>query len=109
MNNLNSVLIEGTIIGEAKFETETMCRFPMVTNRYHNDNGRIELEATPITIEANKKIAEYCKNHMHNGRGVRVVGRLKEISIYDGEHKIVFGKIIIEAEHIEFRPEPKEQ
>jgi single-strand DNA-binding protein len=44
----------------------------------------------------------------HKGRGVRVVGRLKQERWQDGDGKAQ-SKIIIVAEHIEFRPEFKSE
>jgi len=107
MNNLNSVLIEGTATMSAKFESESVCRFTICSNRFLNVGGSIENEQTPITIEAHGKLAESCKIHIHKGRGVRAVGRLKQISIYYSEHKIFIPRLIVEAEHVEFRPDFK--
>jgi single-strand DNA-binding protein len=109
MNNLNSVLIEGIATSNAKFESEGVCRFSIKSNRFHNNDGEIEKEVTPITVEVQGKLAETCKLMIHKGRGLRAVGSLKQISKYYSGHKIFVPQLIIMAEHVEFKPELENQ
>jgi single-stranded DNA-binding protein len=57
-------------------------------------------------VETWSKLAEHCYNLAHKGRGVRVVGRLKQ-DRWNGSDGKSHSKITIVAEHVEFRPEFK--
>jgi single-strand DNA-binding protein len=50
------------------------------------------------------KLAENCRSLGHKGRGVRVVGRLKQDRWNSADGK-AHSKVSIVAEHVEFRPE----
>jgi single-strand DNA-binding protein len=52
------------------------------------------------------KLAENCNNLGHKGRGVRVVGRLKQ-ERWNGSDGKAHSRVAIVAEHVEFRPEFK--
>ncbi|MBO7613885.1 MAG: single-stranded DNA-binding protein, partial [Treponema sp.] len=54
-------------------------------------------------VEAYGKVAEYCESKAKKGRGVRVVGRLKQDVWKDSEGKTV-SKVFVVAEHIEYKP-----
>ena len=66
----------------------------------------MEKEVGFFDIEAFGKLAESCQSQGHKGRGVRVVGRLKQ-DRWDGADGKQHSKISIVAEHAEFRPEFK--
>jgi single-strand DNA-binding protein len=112
MNNLNSVLIEGTLMEDALYATklkgEQVCTFAIVSNHYDKNGDEHEKTESHITIEVRAKLARTCYEEGHKGRGVRVVGRLKEESWYDAGGK-VRSKVWIVAEHVEFRPEPRKK
>ena len=50
------------------------------------------------------KLATVCAEHLAKGRGVRVVGRLKQERWEDGDGN-PRAKIVIVAEHVEFQPQ----
>ena len=50
--------------------------------------------------------AEVCGEHLEKGRGVRVVGRLKQDRWTSPEGQ-TRSKVSIVAEHVEFKPQPK--
>jgi single-strand DNA-binding protein len=108
MNNLNSVLIEGVLSEDPLFrvapEGTQICTFTVVSRRYAANGGKTREELSRIQIESWGKPAEACSNLGKKGRGVRVVGRLKEArwTGADGKEK---AKVIIVAEHVEWRPE----
>ena len=54
------------------------------------------------------RLAEVCKEYLAKGRGVRVVGRLKQDRWEDPEGK-TRSKVHIVAEHVEFKPRPAEK
>lgn len=99
MNALNSILIEGNVIGNPeKRETvhgNIMCNFKIAHSRFYQQAETTEVEKSIFDIESWSKLAEACSSHCTEGRGVRVVGRLKRYE--DGSIKIV-------AEHVEFKP-----
>ena len=87
MNNLNSVLIEGTITNDCEYYKEN--KLTLVSYRYHKQNGIFEKESFYIDVYINDSLAVYCKEE----REIRVVGRLKNVD----------SKVVIEAEHIELK------
>jgi single-strand DNA-binding protein len=108
MNNLNSVLIEGNLVRDPKFTTTPkgipVCTFSIASNRFYRSDDGLEKEVSYFDIETWGKLAETCQKLGHKGRSVRVVGRLKQdrwTDSYDKPHS----KVIIVAEHVEFRPE----
>ena len=108
MNDLNSILIEGNLAQEPKYRTTPrgtpLCTFPIATNRFYRQDEGTEKETSFFNIEAWAKHADICNNHGKKGRGVRIVGRLKQDRWQDSEGKAQ-SKIVIIAEHVEFRPE----
>ena len=58
-------------------------------------------------METWSKLADACRDHLAKGRGVRVVGRLKQDRWTDQEGKNR-SRIKIVAEHVEFKPFKKE-
>ena len=111
MNNLNSVLIEGVLVRDASFRTTPkntpICTFTLASNRYHRTEHGIEKEVSFFDVgvwgEPAKRVSELGKT----GRGVRVVGRMKQDRWVgkDGKNR---EKISIVSEHVEFRPGVKE-
>lgn len=95
-NNLNSVIVEGTI---SKIEKdEKAAYFTVCTKRYFKDTcGEIHEESNFFDIEVYGKLAESCNNLLKEETGVRVVGRLKSI-------RYLQNKVVIIAEHIEAKP-----
>ena len=108
MNNLNSILIEGNLVRDAETRTTPkgtmICTFPIATNRYYKQESGMEKEVSFFNIESWAKLAEACNANGKKGRSVRVVGRLKQNRWNDHEGKTQ-SKIIIVAEHVEFRPD----
>jgi single-strand DNA-binding protein len=65
-------------------------------------------EVSFFDVETFSKLAEGCNNLGHKGRGVKVVGRIKQDRWTDAESK-PHSRIWIVAEHVEFRPEFKRE
>jgi single-strand DNA-binding protein len=68
----------------------------------------MEKEVGFFEIETWAKLAEACNNLGRKGRGVRVVGRLKQAR-WTGNDGKPHSKISIVAEHVEFGPEFKKE
>ena len=107
MNNLNSILIEGNLVRDPEPKTTTkgatLCNMTIATNRFLKQEADFEKEVSYFNVETWSKLAENCLNLGRKGRGVRVVGRLKQERWNDSEGKSR-SRVVIVAEHIEFRP-----
>jgi single-strand DNA-binding protein len=64
----------------------------------------MEKEVSYLNVEAWAKLAENVKNLGRKGRGVRVVGRIKQ-ERWNGADGKTQSRVVIVAEHVEFRPE----
>ena len=110
MNNLNSILIEGNLVRDPLFRSTAkgtpLCTFSLASNRFYKQDSQLEKEVSFFDVETWAKLAENCSNLGYKGRGVRVVGRLKQDRWTDNEGK-PHSKIMIVAEHVEFRPDFK--
>lgn len=95
-NNLNSVIVEGTITKTEKVENAAY--FTVCTKRYFKDTyGEIHEESSFFEIEVYGKLASACDKMLKEDVGVRVVGRLKSL-------RYLQNKVVIVAEHIEAKP-----
>jgi len=112
MNNLNSILIEGNLVRDPLLRSTPkgtqVCTMCLASNRYYKQDTGFEKEVSFFDIETWSKLAEACYSKGKKGRGVRVVGRLKQNRWSDPEGKS-HSKITIVAEHVEFRPEFKKE
>ncbi|MDR1325920.1 MAG: single-stranded DNA-binding protein [Treponema sp.] len=112
MNNLNSILIEGNLVRDPLLRTTSkgtsLCTFSLASNRYYKQDSGLEKEVGFFDVEAWSKLAENCYNFGHKGRGVRVVGRLKQ-DRWNGTDGKAHSRVSIVAEHVEFRPEFKKE
>lgn len=111
MNNLNSIILEGNIVRDAVLSEPapgfTKCSFSMGVNRYYKSlKNEDKNEVSFFDVEAYGKLAEYCEKKATKGRGVRVVGRLKQDVWKDSSGKNV-SKVFVVAEHIEYKPVKK--
>ncbi|MDR2842352.1 MAG: single-stranded DNA-binding protein [Spirochaetaceae bacterium] len=110
MNNLNSILIEGNLVKDPVFRSTTkgtpLCTFCLASNRFYKQESGLEKEVSYFDVEAWSKLAENCRSLGHKGRGVRVVGRLKQ-SRWNGADGTLRTRISIVAEHVEFKPDFK--
>jgi hypothetical protein len=82
MNNLNSILLEGHLVRDPDFRITAkgtpLCTFALASNRYFKQDAELEKEVSYFNVETWAKLAESVKQLGHKGRGVRVVGRLKQ-------------------------------
>jgi single-strand DNA-binding protein len=110
VNNLNSILIEGNVVRDAERKhlasgTE-LCNFSVASNRYFKKDDSFEQEVSYFDVETWSKLAESCGDKLKKGRGVRIVGRLKQ-DRWQGPDGKNLSKVKIVAEHVEFKPEFK--
>ena len=109
MNNLNSIILEGNLTKDALLldatETFKVCKFSIAVNRwYKNSKDEGVEEVSFFDGECYGKMAETCAKKGTKGRGLRVVGRLKQNTWKDEEGKS-HSKVIVIAEHIEYKPQ----
>ena len=112
MNSINSILIEGNLVRDPLLRTTpkgtALCTFSLASNRYYKQDSGLEKEVGFFDVEAWAKLAESCYHLGHKGRGVRVVGRLKQ-DRWNGTDGKTHSRVSIVAEHVEFRPEFKKE
>jgi single-strand DNA-binding protein len=107
MNNLNSILIEGNLVRDPALSQTPrgtpVCTFSLASNRFYKTDKESQKEVSFFDVEAWSKLGETCADNLKKGRGVRVVGRLKQERWADAEGKN-HSRIKIIAEHVEFKP-----
>ena len=111
MNNLNSIILEGNLARDPAFMEPApgfkKCMFPLGVNRFYKNRKNEPVdEVSFFEVEAYGKMAEYCSEKAKKGRGVRVVGRLKQDTWKDENGKSA-SRVYVVAEHIEYKPEKK--
>jgi len=108
MNNLNSILIEGNLTKDPDVSYTSkgtaVCKFSVGCNRSWKQDEQTQKEVSFFDVSAWGRQAEVCGEYLKKGRGVRVVGRLKQDRWTDAEGK-VRSRILIVAEHVEFKPQ----
>ncbi len=106
MNMLNSIIIEGTVSTKPE-PTKDVYAFGIACDRYYkNANGENQKETSCFDVVTYGAMAEIANKECQVGRGVRIVGRLKQTveTGSDGKH---LSKVVVVAEHIEFKPMAK--
>ena len=109
MNQLNSIILEGNLTKDPDpsytKKGTAVCNFTVASNRFYKFEGERQEEVGFFDIESWGRLAETCAEYLKKGRGVRIVGRLKQ-SRWEQNGKSR-SKILIVAEHVEFRSEQK--
>lgn len=110
MNNLNSILLEGNLVADPELrytpKGAPVCSFSVACNRYFKQEEELQQEVSYFDITTWNRLAEVCNEYLSKGRGVRIVGRLKQDRWEDAEGK-TRSKVHIVAEHVEFKPKFK--
>ena len=110
VNNLNSILLEGNLARDPELrytpKGTPICTLNVASTRtYKLDGERVE-EVSFVEATTCGKLATVCAEHLSKGRGIRVVGRIKqerwEADGPDGYQPR--DKVVIVAEHVEFQP-----
>ena len=83
-----------------------MCSFCVACNRFYKQEEELQKEVSYFDVTTWNRQAEVCNEYLTKGRGVRVVGRLKQDRWEDAEGK-TRSKVHIVAEHVEFKPKFK--
>ena len=112
MNQLNSLILEGHLVRDSVPSEPApgfkKCSFTVGVNRYYkNKNNQDVNEVSFFDVEAYGTMAEYCAEKAKKGRGVRVVGRLKQDTWKTNDGKSA-SRVYVVAEHIEYKPLKKD-
>ena len=101
MNNLNSLILEGVVIGEPhKSEASDVLNFTVGSERYYkNRAGEYVTETSQFKVVAYGRM---CKLSLKDGVGVRIVGRLNQNKWNDSDG-VPHSEVQIVAEHIEIK------
>jgi single-strand DNA-binding protein len=112
MNNLNSILIEGNLVRDPELsytpKGTAVCKFSVACNRSWKQDDEFQKEVSFFDVSTWTRLAEVCGEYLKKGRGVRVVGRLKQDRWTDPDGK-PHSRVEIIAEHVEFKPQLKKQ
>jgi single-strand DNA-binding protein len=112
MNSLNSVLLEGNLTRDPELrytpKGTAVCSFSIASNRHFKQEEEYQEEVSYFDVTTWSHLAEVCGEYLRKGRGVRVVGRLKQDRWNDAEGN-GRSKVLVVAEHVEFRPERKKE
>jgi single-strand DNA-binding protein len=107
LSSLNSVLIEGNLVQDPQIRSlETgskLCHFSVASNRYFVQENQRKTEVSFFDVEVWNKTAEQCATALSKGRGVRIVGRLKQDRWTDNEGKS-HSKVKIIGDSVDFKP-----
>jgi single-strand DNA-binding protein len=91
MNSLNSILLEGNLVRDPENKTlpsgSQVCNFAVASDRFYRQNDALEKEVSYFDVEAWARLGQSCSENLKKGRGVRVVGRLKQDRWTDNEGK----------------------
>ena len=85
-----------------------VCKFSVACNRFFKQEEEMQKEVSYFDVSTWARLAEVCVEYLKKGRGVRVVGRLRQDRWTDPEGKLR-SRIEIVAEHVEFKPNFKKQ
>ena len=108
MNNINCLVVEGNVVRQPEFKTTPhgypICKIPIAVNHFYKKaaSGGYEKEVSFFEVETFGKLAEVCAKYSQKGRGMSVVGRLRQNrwKTEEGKHA---SRVTIIAEKIEFK------
>ena len=97
MNQLNSLILEGTVTKDAVYENKKAL-FSISVSRYYKDtNGEGGETKSYFDVETSGVLAEKLHSKLKEGRGVRILGLIRSKDV-EGNRKVY-----VYAEHIELK------
>jgi len=100
MNQLNSIILEGSIEKIEKVD-DVINATISVKRFYKNAEGEMVEEVSYFDTEVYGQLARLFEEKGKIGREIRLVGRLKQNRWTEGDKE--FSKVFVVAEHIEFK------
>lgn len=110
MNQMNQVVIEGNVVRDTQVKETPrgtkVCLVSIATNRFYKDmKGAFQKEVAFFDVEAwGENFSSRIARNAKKGRGLRIIGRLKQDRWKTQEGKNA-SRVSIIAEHIDFQPE----
>jgi single-strand DNA-binding protein len=95
-------MLEGHLKADPHFN-KGVCSFTLRSVRHFKQNNTLKQETAYFDINVEGKQAEACKEHLKEGKGIRIIGRLKQQRWKDAANKL-HSRVYIVAEHVEFNP-----
>lgn len=106
MNSLNSILMEGNLVRDPEYKTTakgtSLTKFTIACNKYYKVGEEFKEEVSYFDIVVWGREADNCNEHLSKGRGVRIIGSLKQDRWTDNDGK-VRSRIVVIAEHVYFK------
>lgn len=106
----STILVEGNLVKdpvERRTPQDTViCGFTIAVNRSYKKADDYVQEVSYFDVDVWSTLGENCLKHLCKGRGVRVVGRLKQERWLD-DNEQNHSRVKIIAEHVEFKPMPQ--
>ena len=107
MNALNQIILEGNVIRQPEKKLSpsgtSICTVPVAVNRrYKASDGQSVEEVSYFDVDTFGNLADACAKWCPKGRGVRIVGRLKQNRWKDKEGKS-HSTVRIIADHVDFK------
>jgi single-strand DNA-binding protein len=119
MNSPNSILLEGNLVKDPDYQVTAkgvpVCNFSIASNRFYKKDDEYKKEVSFLLYSSSffdittwGKLADACGKYLKKGRGVRIVGKLKQgrWKNTDGGSK---SRVYVVADHVEFKPNYKEE
>ncbi len=108
MRQMNSIVVEGNLTRDPDFRQTpkgtSVCMLSVASNRYYKVDEETRSEVSFFNVETWAKVAETCNEYLKKGRGVRVIGRLKQDRWVDQEGKNR-DRVLIVASQVDFKPQ----
>lgn len=112
MRQMNSIVVEGNLTRDPDFRQTPkgtpVCMLSVASNRYYKVDDETRSEVSFFNVETWAKVAETCNEYLKKGRGVRVIGRLKQDRWVDQEGKNR-DRVLIVASQVDFKPQFRKQ
>ena len=103
----NTVIIEGNLTRDPELKETPkgtqVCNFCVASNRFYTVDDESRKEVSFFDVEAWSALAETCEKNLSKGKGVKVIGKLRQDRWTDGEGA-AHSRIKIVADYIDFKP-----
>lgn len=105
-NQNNTVIIDGNLTRDPELKETpkgtAVCNFSVASNRYYTVGEEKKQDVYFFDVETWAALAETCGRNLKKGKGVKVVGKLRQDRWTDGEGKN-HSRVKIVADHVDIR------
>lgn len=108
MNDMNQLILEGAVEKAPVIWGGTAEMDIAVSRSFKGMDGNVLEEKSFFTVKGYENLADIMISYCPKGRGVRIVGRLKQERWKDSDGK-KHSKIVVLAEHIDLKPVKEEK